>query len=77
MVPKKAKQSNMFLKWHQNMTLDHEFPSSHKVMHAKFDVKFLNLSFFIYFLALPMKEIIFRLECMSNGRSYSKTKVGY
>ena len=65
----KAKQSNMFLKWHQNMTLDHEFPSTQKVMHAKFDVKFLNLSFFIYFLALPMKEINLR----SNGRSYAKT----
>ena len=62
MVPKKAKQSNMFLKWHQNMTLDHEFPSSHKVMYAKFDVEFWNLHFFIYFLALPLKEINIRIE---------------
>ena len=61
----KAKQSNMFLKWHQNMTLDHEFPSSHKVMYAKFDVEFLNLSFFIYFLAWPMKKINLRLECIN------------
>ena len=73
MVPKKAKQSNMFLKWHQNMTLDHEFPSTHKVMHAKFDV---NLSFLFFFLVLLMKEINPKIECISNAGAMPKKLLG-